>query len=63
MRTVECMYDLLPVCPLHYLQSFLERLSRLGKDLSIDVDAMPLFPNQFGCALTKRQVIEMITET
>ena len=60
--TVECMCDLLPVCPSCYLQGYLERLSRLGKELSIDVDPMPLFPNPVGCALTKRQVNEMVRD-
>lgn len=59
-RTVDCLCNQLPVCPSHYMHGYLIRLEKLGQQLGIDSDALPLFPTPQGFGLTKSQVVSVI---
>ena len=59
-RTVECWCDLDLPCVSHYMLHYLGRLRNFGQQIGVDNDAMPLFPNPRGEALTKTQVNALI---
>ena len=59
-RTVECWCDLELPCVAHYMQHYLTRLRAFGQKKGIDNDALPLFPDPEGKALSKYQVNTLI---